>query len=188
MFIWDPRYGVKNTHRKSLVQCIDISATLLGFFGQKLPKDMMGRDLSPVITADEKIRDYAIFGMFAGHVNITDGKYVYMRAPISEDNKPCFEYTLMPTDMNSRKPLAQLKAATLADPFPFTKELPVLKLPASAHFSAYRFGDMLFDVEHDPLQLHPLQDSQKEKELQKALRTEMGAVDAPQEQYERLGI
>ena len=126
--------------------------------------------------------------MFAGHVNITDGKYVYMRAPVSEDNKPCFEYTLMPTDMNNRKPLAQLKAAALAEPFPFTKELPVLKLPAGAYFSAYRFGNLLFDVEHDPFQLHPFQDSQKEKELLNALRAEMEAAAAPQEQYERLGI
>lgn len=188
LFIWDPRFSVKNTHRKSLVQCIDISATLLGFFGQKLPENMMGRDLSPVITADERIRDYAIYGMFAGHVNITDGKYVYMRAPVSEDNKPCFEYTLMPTDMNNRKPLAQLKAAALAEPFPFTKELPVLKLPAGAYFSAYRFGNLLFDVEHDPFQLHPFQDSQKEEELLNALRAEMEAAAAPQEQYERLGI
>lgn len=188
LFIWDPRCGVQNVHRKSLVQCIDIPATLLSFFGQAIPKDMMGKDLTPVITRDEKIRDYALFGMFAGHVNITDGKYVYMRAPVSDQNGPCYEYTLMPTDMTQRKSASQLQAATLAAPFSFTKNMPVLKLPGGAYFSAHQFGNLLFDVESDPLQLTPLHDSKKEAELLEAMTAEMVAADAPEEQYVRLGI
>ena len=43
-------------------------------------------------------------------------------------------------------------------------------------------------MEYDPLQLHPLQDFQKEAELLEALRAEMEAADAPLEQYQRLGI
>lgn len=38
--------------------------------------------------------DAAIFGMFGGHVNITDGRRVYMRGPANADNTPLYEYTL----------------------------------------------------------------------------------------------
>lgn len=188
LFIWDPRHGVKGEHRSALVQCIDLPATLLNFFGQQPTKDMMGKDLAPVIARDEKIRDYAIYGMFGGHVNITDGNYVYMKAPAAQENQPCFEYTLMPTDMNDRKPIKQLQAATLAKPFSFTKEMPVLKLPAGVYFSAHKFGDMLFDVQADPLQLTPVQNAEKEQEMRRALVREMAAAGAPEEQYERLGL
>lgn len=188
LFIWDPRIGVCNTHRKSLVQCIDLPVTLLNFFGVETPKDMMGKDLTPVIARDEKVRDYAIYGMFGGHVNITDGRYTYMRAPAAKENIPCYEYTLMPTDMNDRKPVSQLKEASLAEPFSFTKEMPVLKLPAGAYFDAHQFGNLLYDVENDPRQLHPIVDDRKEAELLQALVAEMKAADAPSEQYQRLGL
>lgn len=189
LFIWDPRFGIKNRRRKSLVQSIDLAATLLGFFGQPIPPDMMGRDLSPVLEQDEKVRDYALFGMFAGHVNITDGEYVYMRAPVSQENQPCYEYTLMPTDMVQRKTGKQLEKATLSAPFSFTKNMPLLRLPfGPASFSAYQSGSALYDVAHDPFQLTPIQNPEKEQEFMQALSREMIACDAPAEQYQRIGI
>ena len=47
LFIWDPRFGIKNRRRKSLVQSIDLAATLLGFFGQPIPPDMMSYEAIP---------------------------------------------------------------------------------------------------------------------------------------------
>lgn len=35
------------------------------------------------------------------HVNIYDGKYIYMKAPVSEKNTPLYEYTLMPMHMRN---------------------------------------------------------------------------------------
>ena len=189
LFIWDPRFGKKNERRGALVQSIDLAATLLSFFQQPLPKDMMGRDLKPVLEQDQKIHDYVLFGMFAGQVNITDGQYVYMRAPSSEQNTPCYEYTLMPTDMVQRKNAKQLKHAALRKPFAFTKGMPVLQLPyQSPPVNAHRFGNALFDLNLDPNQLTPIHDPQKEQEMITAMAREMSACDAPAEQYERIGI
>lgn len=42
LFIWDLRIGKKKERRRSLVQTIDLSATLLEFFGVPLPADMQG--------------------------------------------------------------------------------------------------------------------------------------------------
>ncbi|MFH9677604.1 hypothetical protein ACH4L5_35825 [Streptomyces sp. NPDC017405] len=42
-------------------------------------------------------RTSALFGMFGGHVNITDGRYVYMRACHDDTNLPLNEHTLIPT-------------------------------------------------------------------------------------------
>lgn len=189
LFIWDPRAGIKNERRKSLVQAIDLAPTLLDFFGIEIPKDMTGKVVTPIIETDKKIRDYALFGIFAGQVNITDGQTVYMRAPVHDDNQPCYEYTLMPTDMTQRKNATQLAHSVLHEPFTFTKEMNVLKLPYNlGYMNPHKFGNALYDLVSDPLQLHPINDPIKEEKMITALIKEMRACDAPKEQYERLGL
>lgn len=189
LFIWDPRSGARNERRRALVQTMDLAATLLGFFDQPIPPDMVGQDLAPTIREDRKVRDYALFGMFAGHVNITDGRYVYMRAPASADNQPCFEYTLMPTDMKNRKGREQMECAELVPPFSFTKNMPTLRLPyQSRGMNAHCFGSALYDLMSDPQQLTPIQDKELEYRLIRALEKELATNDAPLEQYKRLGL
>lgn len=189
LFIWDPRAGIKDVHRSAPVQNIDIAATLLSLFSQEYPAEMVGRDVLPVITDDTKLRDYVIFGMFGGQVNVTDGEHLYMRAPASEENSPCYEYTLMPTDMNRRKDGRQLEKAELSEPLPFTKNMPVLKLPFKVRgTNPYQFGNALYDLKNDPLQLNPVDDPETEKKMIQAMKEEMIRFNAPEEQFERLGI
>ena len=83
LFIWDPRCGLAGERRQSLVQLIDISATLLEFFDVALPNEMEGRPLRQTLQDDSPVRDAALFGIHGGHVNITNGRYVYMRPPAS---------------------------------------------------------------------------------------------------------
>ena len=52
----------------------------------------------------------------------------------------------------------------------------------------YIYGSYLFDLQNDPLQEHPIFDSEIEKRMIKLMRKEMEKNDAPIEQYERLGI
>ena len=190
LFIWDPRTGMKNERRSALVQTIDLAPTVLDFFGLAVPKDMHGKILTDVIRSDKKVRDYGIFGFFGSHINITDGRYLYMKAPVSIENQPIYEYTLMPTLMRARMNPAQLKNAVLKeDAFPFTKGCPVLKIPAMpADKSRYKYGNKLYDLEKDPEQMQPIDDPQKEVELIHEIWKLMQENDAPEEQYLRLGI
>lgn len=192
LFIWDPRANVKGERRKSLVQNIDLAPTLLEYFGLSIPKDMTGKCLRETIDKDTPVKECAIFGIHGGHVNCTDGRYVYMRAPRSEENVPLYNYTLMPTHMRNRFSVRELKDAELAKPFSFTKECPVLKIPSygipELDFSAYSFGTMLFDVEKDPHQLHPINDTKVEEHMITLMKRAMEENDCPKEQYERLSL
>ena len=60
---------------------------------------MLGQSLREVCASDSPVREAAIFGNHGGQVNVTDGRYVYMRAPTRPDNQPLYNYTLMPTHM-----------------------------------------------------------------------------------------
>ncbi len=189
LFIWDPRSNKKNERRNALVQTTDIVPTILEFFGIKRTKDMQGKVLKETINSDAKIREFALFGTHGAHVNITDGRYVYMRGPTNLLNKPLYEYTLIPTHMRGFFSINELKTMELAEAFNFTKGCKLIRTNSRYRYvNPYIFGSLLFDLQIDPYQENPIVDSKIEKKMIKAMVEEMKNNDSPIEQFERLGI
>jgi arylsulfatase A-like enzyme len=195
LFIWDPRSGVRGERRQSLVQMIDMGPTLLEFFDLAIPEHMEGKSLKDVVSQDQSIRESALFGIHGGHVSITDGRYVYMRAPVHEENEPLFNYTLMPTHMRNMFSIEEMQGMTLADPFPFTKGCSTMKIKSGGLRSkgqiistAHKFGTLLFDLKADPKQENPIHDKDIEDKMINKMKQQMKANDTPQEQYLRLGM
>lgn len=188
LFVWDPRTRKAGERRTSLVQTIDLGPTLLDFFGLRLTADMQGAALGPTVASDSPVREAGLFGIFGGHVNLTDGRWVYMRAPARPGNQPLAEYTLMPTLMRGRMPVEVLREATLVPPFGFTKGVPPLRVPGTAWTDPYAFGTMLFDLEADPGQQSPVIDDEQEMVMATLMRDLMLANEAPAEQFERMGL
>ena len=188
LFIWDPRNGQHGEHRKSLVQTIDLAPTLLEFFGVERPDDMQGVPLRETIATDKPVREAGLFGVHGGHVNCTDGRYVYMRAPTDPRNEPLYNYTLMPTHMRMMFTLDELRDVELAEPFSFTKGCRTIKTRARGWINPHPFGTLLFDLEKDPKQEHPIEDPDVEEMMIQHMIRLMRANDAPPEQFERLGL
>lgn len=188
LFIWDPRSARSANRSASLVQTIDFGPTLLDFFELSPTDDMQGVALGSTISDDTPVRQAALFGIFGGHVNVTDGRYVYMRCCQTDANEPLSDYTLMPTHMQSRFSVEELRAARLAPPFSFTKRLQTLQTSGSTFSNPAEFGSLLFDLQDDPGQNKPLTDDTLELRMINLMVELMRANDAPVEQYERLGL
>ena len=188
LFIWDPRSKKKNERRTSIAQMIDWAPTVLDYFRIDIPEDMQGKSLKGVIENDEAVRDACLFGVFSGHVNVTDGKYVYMRAAREDKKELLYNYTLMPMHMTKLFNTQELSKAELVGPFSYTKRCKVLKVPAKDKYRVSKFGSLLFDIEKDPKQLNPIQDEALERYMIGKLIALMKENDAPPEQYERLGL
>jgi arylsulfatase A-like enzyme len=192
LFIWDPRCGIRGERRNSLVQTIDLAPTLLEYFGVDRTPDMQGVPLRQTIADDTPVREAGLFGVFGAHVNVTDGRYVYMRAPTTSDNQPLFNYTHMPTHMNKIFSVEEMRGMEIGEAFDFTKGCPTMKIPSGAWVRDYpqarRQETMLFDLEAEPQQQHVLQDAQVEQRMIDHLVRLMKANDAPVEQFERLGL
>lgn len=189
-FVVDPRQPQQaGTRREALVQpAIDLGPTLLNFFGVEPSPRMVGRDLSPVLSDDAPVREAAMFGYFGDRVNITDGDYVLYRAP--RPGADCYAYTLMPTRM--RGFIDNLEQAELSEPFDFTRGMRLLRMPhqpGSAATSDHPAdADVLFDLRRDPGQQSPIEDQAVRKKLLQQLAGLMREVDAPAEQFERMGL
>lgn len=188
-FVWDPRVKIADQRRKSLVSTIDIAPTVLDFFNIPIPEEVQGKSIKPILENDTPIREALLFGMFGGHVNCTDGEYVYMKGPETPANLPLFEYTLMPTHMRSMFSTDELQDIQLAKPFDFTKGCSTMRIPSRGPITPINnLNTLLYNVKKDEKQTTIITDSAITKMMESHLITLMKENDAPIEQYIRLGI
>lgn len=188
LFIWDPRSGVKNERRDSLAQIIDWGPTLLDLFGCESTKDMTGRSLAGAVRDNTPVRDAAIFGYTNHYLNVTDGRYVYMRANDPDYHGPLWDYTLDPANMNSCFPLEKLRTAEPVDPLSFSKGVPLMRYATEPlHEITASHGTLLYDLHNDPEQENPLIDSEVESQMTDHAKRIMAEIEAPGTQYERVG-
>lgn len=183
--------------RQALTQTIDLPATFYELFGAKGPAEMQGKSLVPLLTADAEQRKGAIFGYFGGAVNVTDGRWTYHRYPPDLRTQEIYQYTLMPTHIHSLFSVEELVGASMASPFSFTKNVPLLKVPVierSPMNSSYGPGVMiendtrLYDLATDPGQERPSKDGAAEKAMMALMRELMLANDCPPEALARIGL
>ena len=103
----------------------------------------------------------------------------------------------MPTHIKELFSVEELADATLSPPLPFTKGVPLLKVPATPKSPVY-FGHgpggqqdtntVLYDLARDPGQLAPIRDAAVETRLVEAMERLMRACDAPEESFRRLAL
>ena len=96
-------------------------------------------------------------------------------------NQDLYQYTLMPTHMTKLFTVEELKSASLAGPFDFTKELPVLRVAhkskAGTKTHSFHFPEkmedtqsVIYDVKSDPGQTKPVTDKKILERLKKMSR------------------
>lgn len=191
LFVHDPRDpGPGRVDR--LTQSTDIAPTMLDFWDIQPPPEVQGRSV-----LRDNDREAMIFGYFGGAVNVTDGQTSYHRFPDSIPDQEIYQYTLMPTHITERFTPEELRAATLAPPFDWTKDVPVLKVPVidrSPMYMNYGPGCLLesdtrlYDLIRDPAQENPLNDPAREARMIARMTRLMQDSDAPPEAYQRLGL
>ena len=198
LFVWDPRRpGCAGRRSADLTQTIDLAATMLDFFAVAPPPENEGVSLLARLDGAAPPREAAIFGYFGGAVNATDGRYTYHRYPFDLMEQEIFQYTLMPTHIRQMFTTEELAGATLAPPFPFSKGVPLLRVPVHRRSPLHRYygpGSMiendtrLYDLATDPGQLRRLADPALEARMTALMAARMTANHAPPEAFVRLGL
>ena len=191
---------------EALTQNIDLFPTILEAHGADSRagrNPIHGKSLLPLIDTDiPGFRDGVLYGIFGKTVNVTDGRYTYMKAPIREDNSPLYAYCGMPSmlwqylgpDSFSETDAASVELGRLKwTPYP------VYRIPHRiVHWVNYTLDfssrnplvqeDLLFDITNDYRQQKPVTDAFLHTEYDRLLCGLMEAHDAPDEQYLRLGL
>ena len=197
--VWHPQAAAHaGERRRALTQTMDLMPTFLDCFGLATPPEVRGRSLLPLLEADADIRDIGIFGMFGGPIGATDGRYTYYLYPDDLYAPGLYEYTLMPMHLSSLFSGAEMRTAKLADPFDFTKDMPILRIDALKDARRIPIhdntkfdpgvGTTLYDLATDPGQQRPFRDAMIEKRFLRGIAEVLAAHDAPPEFFDRYGV
>lgn len=159
-----------------LVQPVDLFATVLDGFNLSLPPGTHGRSLLPyILQPDERepIRRTAAFGRFGEAINITDGEWTLFLWPPTEKNEPLYWYSHLPP---------QFGAVSVEDDFDGKRY--------SARVTRGPMSSVLYNVKDDPQQQRDLYAERPDvaERLKASLRDFLTSIDAPREQFTRLGL
>jgi arylsulfatase A-like enzyme len=184
----------------ALTTSADIFATLCDVFGvaDKVRQRTHGKTLLPLLSGKAKsVRDWILAGVWGREVHYIDRAMKYARAPQAK-NAPLSmwsnRWSTMPTHFLSRD-----RELPLPDDRATLAKMPGAKVPvirqmwdesdALPYWAYARFsGNHLFDLANDPEENANLSGSPREAQAAEALRATLKAVEAPEEQFTRLGL
>lgn len=184
----------------ALTTSVDLFATLADIFGVEPGHRTHGTSLVPLLTGEAtSVREWALGGVYGNWVQVTDGRRKYARAPVG-DNFPLSMWS----NRWSTMPIHALPDLELPRPdrrarldFMPGSDVPVIRQPFEpGDMLPYWVGNRcvdrhhLFDVDDDPTEQADLvgRAPRHEAEMLDLLRVALDAVDAPADQYERLGL
>ncbi|MGN0994389.1 MAG: sulfatase/phosphatase domain-containing protein, partial [Butyricicoccus sp.] len=192
----------------ALTQNIDVLPTVMEYYDipeTVIPYNLHGKSLLPLLRGETaSIHESVIYGYFGHEVAINDGRYTYIRASKDETNRPLNVYTAMPTML--RQYIGGDDGCLVADydkiemgRYLSWTNYPVYKFPADivdfknwsqtfAERREFNERSLLFDLETDYRQEHPIEDEALERQMEEKLRKALHRFDSPAEQFERLGL
>jgi arylsulfatase A-like enzyme len=189
--------GVAPRNERALTTSVDVFATVAEIFGAQVKQRTHGRSLASVVRGEARsVREWALAGIFGRQVTLFDGTWNYARGPASA-NAPLSlwsnRWSTMPVTRLPDLRLPAPDARAFLDRMPGT-QIPVIRQP-------FDEGDMLpfwslgtppgsrlWNVAEDPAEARDLAGSADEKRLAELLRAALREVEAPGDQYRRLGL
>ncbi len=190
--------GVAPQTVDALTASVDIHATIADVFAVAAEHRTHGRSLVPLITGErDAVRDHLVSGYWGREVNVVDRERKYVRAPVP-GNRPLAlwsnRWSTMPVHAlpELRLPRPNHKATLRHVP---GSDTPVIRQPFDVEDRAPWWvalppsGEhLLFDLADDPGETSNLAGSREETDATDLLRAALEEVEAPAEQFERLGI
>jgi arylsulfatase A-like enzyme len=183
----------------ALTTNVDIHATVADLFSV-VPRGVShGASLAPLVRGEAtSVRQWAVGGVYGNWVQVTDGRRKYARGAMGENfplslwsnrwsTMPVHgledEVRLPPPDRRARLDyMPESEIPVIRQPFTPGDRLPfwVGRGVVDQHF--------LFDLDNDPAEDENLVGGPAEPEMAELLRVALTQLDAPGEQFERLGL
>ena len=180
--------------RAHLTQNIDILPTVCEHFGVKPPEPIHGRSWWPIVNENESNgREYCLYGWHGSSVNVTDGKYTYLRAPATEENRPLYIYGIQPNTFHHIWNPEHVRKLEAGRYLPYV-DGNVWRFEGGGRRLPLITDNLLYDLDTDHAQQNnlaaaaPGEEDDLEQYYIDLLKRALREHDAPAEQNVRLGI
>jgi arylsulfatase A-like enzyme len=181
----------------ALTTSVDLAATLADLFAIQFEHRTHGRSLLPLIRgAARGPREWVLSGVWGREVHVVTERRKYARAPQGR-NEPLSlwsnRWSTMPVHSLPELRLPPPDARAALDRMPGTS-IPVLRQPlrASDRLPLWAWGEFsgnhLYDLADDPDEERNLAGTAAERDAADALRAALEDIEAPRDQFERLGL
>lgn len=197
LLMWWP--GVSDHQREvtALTTNVDVHATVCDLFGVDVPDRAHGRSVRSLLDGTAtSIRDWALAGVWGREVHVLDNRHKYVRGPVG-DNAPLSmwsnRWSTMPLHNLPDLQLPMPDGRAALDHMPGSA-IPVIRQPFVEGdllpFWAYteRMETVCFDRTEDPGEVHDLSGTATEADMIELLRAALASVEAPDDQFVRLGL
>jgi arylsulfatase A-like enzyme len=187
LFVWHPDSPRMGERIEALTGAIDLHDTVLDALGAETPEESHGRSLLPLLRGEtDAHRDWALYGWWGSSINVTDGRFTYMRPCRPDRPVACYSTGQMNAWgwMGPRDAKADAEAGRF---LPYA-DAPVWRFEAPP--DPAQDAPMLFDTRDDPRQERDLTGERPAEvdRMRALLREGMRALDAPAEQFDRHGL
>lgn len=190
--------GVEPGQNHALTTNVDINATLAELFDVDMAYRSHGESLLPLIYgATDSVREYAVGGVYGQWVQVCDGRHKYIRAPAGDGfplNMWSNRWSTMPVPSMPGLRLPNPDSRAFLDTMPGS-DIPVICQPFQAGdllpFWAMspQVGDHhLYDLANDPGEAENQLGTPDEIRMQELLRQALEDLEAPEQQFARLGL
>ena len=177
------------TPRRSsaLTSAIDFMPTFMELHGGQNPPHVNGKSFAHLLENEGPHHDAVLFGYFGKDIGMTDGQYTYCRQP--QDGATVYNHTANAcnfTGFEKRDTLANAELGVFLD---HTHGVPHYRIKGKSkrHHNAPDFNP-IYDIVKDPEQQNPIQDTELESRLAAQMKDLLDRYDAPECQYQRVGL
>lgn len=183
----------------ALTTSVDIFATLCDVFGVEAEHRTHGRSLVPLVEGRaDRVRDWVLTGVWGRGVHVIDGVHKYARAPV-ESNRPLSmwsnRWSTMPIHALPELRLPRPDHRARLDRMPGS-DVPVIRQPFEEgdpvpYWARTNTGfaeHLLYRLDDDPDETVDLAGTAAESHYEELLVEALRSVDAPPDQFERLGL
>ncbi|WP_299267334.1 sulfatase-like hydrolase/transferase [Halorientalis sp.] len=185
LMIWHPETSVERV--SALTSAVDLYETILDGLGIDPPSGTHSRSLMPLVRGQtSEHRDHALYGLWGSSVNVTDGRYTYHRPPELHSETLCHSTSMQNTHSWFTPPTARTEVDS-GSYLPYT-DASVWRYPADSWLQ--HRDERLYDRQSGPGQSTNLAggDEDATQYMVDVLRRALDELDAPDSQYDRLGL
>lgn len=187
LMIYKPGAVMNKRRVNALTSSIDMMPTIMEFYGAKLPPFVHGKSVAHLLNNDESHHDAVLYGYFAKDINMFDGRFTYCRQPL--DQSKAYHYTAMPRGFSNFIGRDQMSKSQMGVFLKHSYNIPHYRIECDStkHMDSPDYN-LIFDLKDDPGQLNPIKDAKIEQKLAVKMKELMTRYDAPESEFERVGL